>query len=308
MKLPACYDRERVGIEHTPFISAPFKEQGEEANLTPAPEKNKDTLLLGVDVLKDFFPLKNREAPLPVEGSVEDQIRLIEWGYQNTKCIDGIMNIRDRHRDDDKHIFRPCWWEDRNGNHPQEFQSITALDVKQGKWIPVYEEKWSVDTVIELGQITIWPKHCVEGSKGAGLIDEYRGLCLYLSHAKEFVPMDVFKGGIKKIEHYGGFKPERLVPGHPEGRVNLGALGEIRRYKRIVVFGEALDYCVLETLRQIFEYFKDEPEILSHIYLLIDCTSMVDPVGNKERVETEITKMVNAGLNVVKTTSFDPAA
>jgi len=58
---------------------------------------------------------------------------------------------------------------------------------------------------------------------------------------------------------------------------NLNYLNMIAKYDKIIIGGQALDYCVLTSLQQIVEFYENQPEILRKIYLLTDCCSAVDP-------------------------------
>jgi nicotinamidase-related amidase len=60
-----------------------------------------------------------------------------------------------------------------------------------------------------------------------------------------------------------------------DGGRNQALLDELSQADMILVAGEALSHCVLETVEDLVEAFSGQPELLRRIHLLRDCTSPV---------------------------------
>jgi nicotinamidase-related amidase len=103
---------------------------------------------------------------------------------------------------------------------------------------------------------------------------------------------------------YGVFSPEVKVPKNPRGGINTIFLNLLGKYDKLLVFGEAKSHCVLESLRQLTEFFKDQPEVLNKMYIMEDCMSSVKhPSIDFEAIAKDsFAKFKKQGLNIVKST------
>ncbi|GAA3325211.1 hypothetical protein GCM10020331_056150 [Ectobacillus funiculus] len=75
-------------------------------------------------------------------------------------------------------------------------------------------------------------------------------------------------------------------------------------YDKIIVAGEAKSHCVLESVRQIVEYYANNRDILARIYLLDDCMSPIP--GYEEMTEKKAFKELKDiyGVNIVNSTDL----
>lgn len=80
-------------------------------------------------------------------------------------------------------------------------------------------------------QQTLWPPHCVQGSKGAEILLD-----------KSLIDEVVKKGSDKRFDSYSGFRDDGGV------KTGLHQILEARGIKSLIVYGIATDYCVKATV------------------------------------------------------------
>ena len=75
-------------------------------------------------------------------------------------------------------------------------------------------------------------------------------------------------------------------------------------YDKIIIAGEAKSHCVLETIKQIIDFFNPQDrKKLSNIYLLEDCMSCIP--GFEESTEEDFTNFKSQfSLHRVTTSNF----
>ena len=106
------------------------------------------------------------------------------------------------------------------------------------------------------------------------------------------------KGQDRFSEMYGIVKPEVVSD---DTEINLEFLKLFRKYDEIYIVGEAASHCVLETLIQICEYFKNRLDILAKITVLTDCTSPIK--GFEEETNRKFDMLRdNYGIKFMKST------
>ena len=240
--------------------------------LPPASKDKIRTTLLCVDMQRDFM----EEGPLGVSGSLGDAERLTRFIYKNMTKITEIAASLDTHSP--RQIFHQCWWRGAEGQTPEPFTVITAKDVKEGRWRPLYEKEKSAEYLEYLkdgGQkeLIIWPYHCIEGTAGHALENQFSNMAHFFSAAREAELRKIVKGTLPATEFYGIVSPEY----DPGGcYANRELLDSLKRCDRLVIAGEARDYCVAQSVLQICEAMekdKKRPEI----YIMEDCMSCVGP-------------------------------
>lgn len=241
-------------------------------NITEASNDSPKTLLLAIDVQNDFM---ESIGTLAVQGSKDDVKRLTQWIYDNIQDLTQIMCSLDSHSI--RQIFHPDWWVDDKGNNPQPFTTITYQDVQDGKWKAANgETNRSLNYLKNLESdgkklLTIWPYHCLQGTRGAKLESEFTKMLYYHSAARNSMPILIPKGQNPYTEMYGIIKSE-----NPEDcYINQMVLDAVKQYDRIFIAGEASSHCVLASVEQILEYFSDNREITSRITILTDCMSPI---------------------------------
>ena len=162
-----------------------------------------------------------------------------------------------------------------------------ALYVPGGEKIIPVIKKYMEDNADSIGQILFtqdwhpsthcsfninggpWPVHCVQNSEGAGLPIELILTANELVKNSETTRVEyVQKGQEENKEEYGAFLPIAVI--YEKEEVTAYANGRLPLTKDIVVCGLALDFCVLETIKNLL---KAAPHI--HISLLKDGCSCI---------------------------------
>ena len=182
----------------------------EQEQFTAAVNDSPRRLLLCIDVQKDFI----EGGALEVPGSIGDVERITRFIYNNMGGITRIMCSLDTHTP--HQIFHPCWWANSAGDHPAPYTIITHADVEAGNWRPVIGDlRDSLEYLKELEkadagkkQLCIWPYHCVAGSDGGTLENEFAKMVYFHSVARKSVNHMIRKGEDPYSEMYGIIKPE----------------------------------------------------------------------------------------------------
>ena len=236
----------------------------------PSKHDKEKTLLIGIDIQNDFM----EGGTLGVAGAKEDVKRLNKFIYNNLYKITDMIVSLDTHSP--FQIFHQCWWKDSKGNNPDVFTVIKYEDAANGKWHAVNYEKESIEYLKKLKELSkkelvIWPYHCIEGTIGAALEESFSKMMNFFSIIRDSKVKTVIKGKNPLSEMYGIFKPEW----DRESVVNLELLEKIKNYDKIFIAGEAKSHCVLESIMQILNYYKDNKDITSKIYIIEDCMSTI---------------------------------
>lgn len=245
----------------------------EQDRLPPSAFDAPRRLVLAIDVQNDFI----EGGSLAVPGSVGDVERMTRFIYNNMGGISRIMCSLDTHVP--QQIFHPCWWADNEGNHPAPYTVITLDDVRADRWHPVIvvkDREESNKYLEELeGQrkknLCIWPYHCIQGTAGAMLENEFANMVYFHSVARASKPVMIPKGNVPYSEMYGIIKPEYTK----DNFINTPVLTAIETFDQIYVMGEAASHCFLVSVKQIAEYFANRPEVTQKITILEDCTSPI---------------------------------
>lgn len=289
-----------------------FAEAGRLARLRPASRDSRKVALVIVDKQWDFVhPTGN----LSVPGSQDDLARLLAFIYRNVEEITSIFASLDTHRE--FQIFYQTWWKYMDADErPAPFTIISvnsqgeAVDMNGRRVLPVIDPRWSLGTYLPQlktnanKDLMIWPYHCLLGSMGHNLMPALREALTFYSAARLSQINFLEKGTVPQVEHYGIFAPEVLYPKDPNGGINTAVLDAIAQNDLIYVAGEAKSHCVLETMKQLVGYFRNQPEVIRKLRFLVDCTSsVVHPAVDFEAIAmAELKKMEKLGVQLVLST------
>lgn len=263
-------DVSRIGdhgkVDLNPLFNIALQEE-----LQPNIRDSVRRLLLCIDVQKDFI----EGGALAVPGSIGDVERITRFIYNNMTGITNIMCSMDTHYP--FHVFFPSWWENANGEHPAPYTEITYNDVSRGEWRAVYGNP--VDSLTYLQELEkqakkklcIWPYHCIHGTEGFDLENEFVKMVYFHAIARKTTPRIIPKGTDFYSEMYGIIRPEYSKRNLKNTRV----LNAFQEYDEIYVVGEAASHCLMESVKQIAEEYATRPEITSKITILEDCTSPI---------------------------------
>lgn len=230
----------------------------------------KKVALLIIDAQNDFCSPKGS---LFVPGSEEDNQRLSSWILNNKEEIAYIGCTLDSHQVND--IAHPGYWRDKNGNHPSPFTAITVDDVKNGAWSAV-KPQHAVDYLQKLqdeGEYShvIWPEHCLIGTWGHAMDENVMNAMIQWSRGGKSIQF-VTKGTHPDTEHFGGFEAQVPIPNMPMTQYNLGLQKTLEKYDVVYLAGQARNFCVVNTLKQMVD---KAPELAKKLIVLDDCMSDV---------------------------------
>jgi len=266
--------------------------------LQPASKNVEQILVIGIDIQNDFL----EQGALAVQGSCADTARFTQFIYDNMDKIAQIAVSIDTHNP--FQIFHPCWWVDTNGINPTPFTPITLKDLDDGKWFPVVDPIRSrryVEGLESKGKknLLIWPYHCLQGTHGAALENQFANMVYFHSVAKKTMVNRIVKGTDCFSEMYGLFAPEF----DEKGFINLDVLNKIAKFDKIVIAGQASDFCVYESIKQLLEFHKNNSDLLKKVFILEDCMSSVMDAPEQKKIRYDELKKIYK-VNIVKSTDL----
>jgi nicotinamidase-related amidase len=231
--------------------------------------------LICIDPQSDFCDPKGA---LFVPGATEDMVRLASMIKRIGPKLNKIHVTMDSHHVN--HIAHPGLWVDKHGNHPKPFTLISVSDVETGIWSPV-NIGWRghfleyVKTLEKNGRyvLCIWPVHCVIGTWGNSIFPAVSdALCEWEgSQVKnvDYIP----KGSAWDTEHYSAVQADVPNPNDPTTQLNTGFIQTLQEADEIGITGEALNFCLANTLRDVFNNIS--PDEIKKFVLLTDTCSNV---------------------------------
>ena len=273
-----------IGKTENPIPMNEILKKANEEKLEPSSSSLEKVLFLGIDVQQDFMD----NGALGVPGAHEDVARMTKFIYNNMEKITHISVSIDTHIP--HQIFHPCWWIDENGNNPAPYTVITLADLDSGKWRPIVEPIKSREYVENLEKnskkkLCIWTYHCLQGTEGAALENQFVNMIYFHSVARKYALNPIVKGQDPLSEMYGIIKPEY----DRRGYVNQALLNKFAKFDKIIIGGEARDYCVYESLCQMLEFYKDDTDMLKKFYILEDCMSAIGDKAEVDEIEMQNT-------------------
>lgn len=259
-----------IGSTENPIVLQEILKKADEEGLRPSQQDRERVLFLGIDVQQDFMD----HGALGVPGAHKDVERMTRFIYDHMEEISHIAVSMDTHTP--HQIFHPCWWIDENGEHPTPYTVITLEDLDQGKYRALINPKASREYVKHLEQdakkaLCIWTYHCIQGTTGAALENQFANMVYFHSVAKKAVVQRLVKGQDPMSEMYGIIRPEYDTKGY----MNLDFLNKLEQFDKVLIAGEAKSHCVLESIKQILEYYETRPEVTEKVYVLEDCMSSI---------------------------------
>mgnify|MGYP003564895469 CR=1 FL=1 len=302
---PGFYDDKKIDELYLPRFGD-IKKEAFQLDVKPsskdkAGEKNAALLIdFQVDFCQTTGSLYVPDAGIDISNS-------IQFILNNFEQITTIYPTLDTHIA--FQIFYGLWWLDRDNHHPDPFTIITQGDVESGKYKPVVKPVWSLDYIKNLNKnahkpLCIWPEHTMLGTPGHALVPALFEICYFHALARKSQTSFQVKGDIPETEMYGVFSPEVKVPQSSKGGINTNLLNILSTHDKILVMGEAKSHCVLESLRQLVDFFHDQPETLTKIYIFEDCMSSVQhpDIDFEAIAREEFEKFRKKGLHIVKST------
>jgi len=253
---------------------------------------NKKVAILGIDLQNDFV---KQSGSLSVNGAEGDAKRIADFIHNNGDKISYMVFTLDSHRAN--HIAHASYWEDKNGNEPAVFTNITAQDVHTGVWTAKINPLGAVTYLEELEKKgkkhTIWPPHCIMGTEGWALYKDISD-ALIEWETKYKIPFQLeFKGSNWYTEHYSIFRAEVELPNYPETQVNHNLLKTLNRFDEVILVGEARDFCVLNSLKDLI---SETPDLAKKVVVFEDCMSNV--IQNNAEADAFYQDAQKAGVKI----------
>ena len=246
----------------------------------------KKNLLIIIDMQLDFT-----EGNLIVPGGKEAENNLIRWINMNRSQIDSILLTRDDHFP--SHIGMAYSWKDKSGNTVEPFTTISSNQVENGTYVNSVLSKEVVlgylKRIESLGYThTVWPLHCIRGSKGQQFSEDLINALRWWSYSKSgshYIVMD--KGEKDDSEMYSIFS---YVDGYdPEYTKNL--LGNIADagFDKIFISGLAKDYCVAYSVKDLL----GDSRFNGKLVFLNNCMSSIKSDSPSNKIFEEAVKNYN---------------
>ena len=258
--------------------------------------------LLIIDPQIDFC---DPAGALYVPHAEEDMERLAAFIRQQKYQIESIHVTLDAHHL--VHIAHPIFWQDSEGKSPAPFTTITASDVAQGRWRvadPALQNQ-GLEYVRKLEKngrysLTIWPPHCLIGSRGQSVFPEL--FDALVEWENDFKTVNYWtKGSYLLTEHFSALKADVPDEAVPETLLNQKLLDQIGQAELIVVAGEARTHCVASTVRDLADNFSD-PASIKKMVLLTD--AMSDIPSFEKYAEDFLQEMQARGCRISTTEEF----
>lgn len=232
-------------------------------------------LLIIIDMQYDFC---SSRGALYVPGAENDVSRLAGFITANESLIDHIVFTQDNHNVVD--ISHPVFWEDDEGKNPEPFTQISYKHILRGTWRPRFYKVKAAMYIKKLEQQgefphTIWPEHCIIGSRGAALVDGILEPAKKWSAKGRFFEV-VVKGTNPLTEHFGALQANVPIEENSETQLNTALVNKLRESSKIYIAGEAKSHCVATTIKQLM----DIDGIAKKLHILEDCMSNVTGFEN----------------------------
>lgn len=256
------------------------------------------TAILGIDIQNDFtIPTGS----LFVKGADSDVIRMAAFMDKYGANIDYVALTLDSHQP--IHIANQCYWKDQEGYPPALFSTISVQDVESGKWKPQYNYELALPYLKALEEkdeaCTIWPPHCIMGEVGWA-VDSIWLRTLYswaISYDKTYEMF--YKGTNQATEHYSALKAIVDYEDAEETKLNKQLLSKLDTFERIILIGEAADFCVINTLMDLLKF---APHMAHKIIVMTDCMSWINP--DNERAKKMFDLAYEKGVKHITTKEY----
>lgn len=262
----------------------------------------RKTHLFIIDPQNDFC---DKTGALFVTGADQDMPRLASFIKKNGHRIEEIHCTLDSHQT--LHIAHPKFWVDSKGNNPGPFTTITAADVKSGRWTTFNPNFRSygihyTETLEKNGryQLMIWPPHCLIGTWGQSIVPAVAE-AIYAWEAEHYNRVNfVAKGSNLLTEHYSGVQADVPDDNDENTKLNTRLIDMLREADEILITGEALSHCVANTITDVANNFGDE-NIKKFVLLEDTCSN----VPNCDKMGKDfITAMTKRGMKVTRSTDW----
>lgn len=272
MEYKQIVNEDYIAKEENPIKQSDIYKLAEEFASSSNNKKSENNYaMLIVDAQRDFIDAE--KGALPVRGAKQDISRITKFIFENINSISAIYTTIDTHRYDA--IFHPCLWKDKEGNDVKPFTEITIEKIENKEVIPVFEDI-QIDYVKTLKSqgsqnLIVWPYHCIYATDGWLIEKQLSNMLLFYERAKNTSVNRIVKGTDKFSEMYGAIKQE--VVSKYTSKNSHTWIYTMKDYDKIYICGEAKDYCVYETVKQLCEEY--DSNVRSKLYVMMNCCSSI---------------------------------
>lgn len=247
---------------------------------------------------------------LYVPGADEDMERAASLIDRFGSKIDQIHVSLDCHHRID--IAHPLMWRNSSGESPFPFTIISADDIKNGVWVPIYPHliqrfiKYCEE--LEKGgryPLCIWPEHCLIGTDGNRVLPVLEEALARWEVANRKNVDYISKGSNPHTEHYSAIKAEVHDPADITTQANTRLITRLEKVSKFLYFGEAGSHCVKSTAEDIATEFGSD-EYLKKMVMITDCVSpVISPAVDFPAIQDQFIKdMKEKGMQTSLSTDF----
>lgn len=241
-------------------------------------------LLVIIDPQNDFC---SPQGSMYVNGATDDIKRLINHIYKNIEHYTTIAVTMDTHTVFS--IFHPIMWGKSSGNnYVDPFTVVTSEKIKNQEIVPltsISKQMAYIKALEEQGSdpLTVWPYHCIKGTVGHAIENQLMHILEFFSLTRLSQLKYIDKGMDPFTEMYGAIMPEYDPTGT---KANIWWLADFDKYDSIDIAGEAMDYCVYHTVKQMCQYFEmsNNKKVISKIRILKNMTSPIREISEAENM------------------------
>jgi len=260
------------------------------------------------------------DGELCVPGAWDDMTRVADMIERTGSMFSQITVTLDSHHP--FHIAHPLFWKDANGERPKP---LTVIREEKGNFIGsqfdangqphdigefmVSRPQYMKHAIAYLRELAtkgryshmVWPEHCLIGTPGFLIMKPLRHALIKWEYDKIGLVNKVTKGSTFYTEHFSAIEAEVPHPEFPETQLNSSLVDDLNEADEIVLGGEASSHCVLSTLRDIADRFKDD-SFIKKVVCLEDAMSPV-PFFEKQ-ADDFFNDMKNRGMQVSTTQAY----
>lgn len=245
-----------------------------------------------------------------VDNADQDVIRAADFINNYGEKVKNIHVTLDCHHLID--VAHPAMWRNSDGEQPPFFTIITAQDIIDGVWTPIFPplRQRFIDycTALEVGKrypLCIWPPHCLIGSPGNAVSPVIFSALLGWMRKTDRNVNWVSKGSNPFTEHYSAVKAEVPDPQDPTTQLNTKLIKTLTESDKIISFGWAGSHCYKNTIEDIADGFGND-DYVKKIVMLTDCVSpVISPVVDFPAIQAQfITDMKARGMQTALSTDF----
>ena len=224
-------------------------------------------VLVCIDCQFDFC---NPKGALYVKNAEKDMLKLSKFINKNLNKINTIVATLDLHHLID--IAHPIFWKNEMGENPAPFTSISKYHLDNKKWIPIDNRIYELYKHYneDMNIVTIWPPHCLIGTKGSILDPNISSVFSEWSKANLKQINYIRKGENPFTEHFSAVKADLELDSYTG--INQELMKSLNEADNIFWSGEASSHCVANTVQDCFNIY---PELAKKSMILFNTMSAV---------------------------------